>query len=103
MGWVTDWDEALYCDIEELEIDEFSATIKSMSEWMDLEVDPVTVVGILRQVVWADMEVPVVLGSHGEVIQGLPQLLRAYLEGHEVVRTVRLSPTPPGCWTPYVQ
>jgi len=103
MGWVTDWESALYClEAEDLPLGEFSKTLKAMSDYMDHDVEPHTVVGILRQVVWADMEVPVVLGTHGEIIQGLPQLLRAYIEGHEQVKTVRLGSMPPVCFPPYV-
>jgi len=92
MATLADWDETLWADIEELDIGEFSPVLRVMSDWMDYELDPRTVVGILREVVWADMEKPVVVGSAGDLITGIPQLLRAYIEGHEVVRTVRLTP-----------
>jgi len=92
MATLADWDETLWADIEELDIGEFSPVLRVMSDWMDYELDPRTVVGILREVVWADMEKPVVVGSTGNLITGIPQLLRAYIEGHEVVRTVRLTP-----------
>lgn len=92
MATLGEWDETLWADVEEIDIGEFSAVLRVMSDWMDDELDPRTVVGILRQVVWADMEQPVVVGTGGEVITGIPQLLKAYIEGREVVRTLRLTP-----------
>ena len=99
MDEVIDWCETVWNDVELLDIGAFDPVIQKMSAWMDEELEPLTVVGILRQVVWADLEVPVVVSSKGEILKGLPQLLRAYIEGNETVPTVRL----PVCGPSYRQ
>tara|TARA_B100000212_G_scaffold336150_1_gene309097 strand:+ start:207 stop:506 length:300 start_codon:yes stop_codon:yes gene_type:complete len=99
MADLIDWSDTEWTDVEILDIGAFDVVIQKMSAWMDEELEPLTVVGILRQVVWADLEVPVVVSSKGEILKGLPQLLRAYIEGNETVPTVRL----PGCAPSYRQ
>ena len=79
-------------DIELTPLDDFHATFKVISQWMEEEASSEMVINTLRQVIHADMEAPVVLGAHGEILDGLAQLLRAYMEGREVVRTVYLKP-----------
>ena len=79
-------------EIELAPLDDFTATFKVISQWMEEEASAEMVINTLRQVIHADMDVPVILGAHGEILDGLAQLLRAYMEGREVVRTVYLKP-----------
>ena len=90
MGWVTDWDSLRHDLIERVDIGEVDSIFKIISCWMDEDASPEVVVSVLRQVIWADLESPVVIGHHGEVLQGLPQLLKAYMEGCKSVPVVRL-------------
>lgn len=95
MGYSIAWKDAPHHGlIEEVPVESFQAIINTMSIWMEEETSPETIVGTLMRVIHADMSVPVVLGAHGEVLYGLPQVLRAYLEGYEVVRAMSLELTP---------
>lgn len=91
MGWVTDWNTLHDKYAKPVSIDEFAPMIRAVSEWMDEAESPDVIMNVLRSVLGSDTEKPVVVGHHGEVLDGLPQLLKAYIDGNEVVSVVRLS------------
>ena len=90
MGWVTDWETLHEEYAKPVSINEFAPMIRAVSEWMDDAESPDTIMRVVRSILRSDIERPVVVGHHGEVIDGLPQLLKAYIEGVDMVSVVRL-------------
>lgn len=91
MGWVTDWETLHEEYAKPVAIDEFAPMIRAVSEWMDEAECPDMIMNVVRSVMGSDTDRPIVVGHHGEVIDGLPQLLKAYIDGVQVISVVRLS------------